>query len=48
MKKYKIAKRWGGGFGFGIWRSVYFPDVYCLKIWAVAVGPLTLYIWAAQ
>ena len=29
---------WWGGFGFGLWRSVY-PQG---PIWSVAVGPLTI------
>jgi hypothetical protein len=29
---------WFGGFGFGIWRSIY-PEG---PIWSIAIGPLTV------
>lgn len=36
----KTTLWWFGGFGFGVWRSVY-PQG---PIWSIAIGPLTILV----
>lgn len=36
---YSFGKDGSFGFGFGVWRVHYIPDI----IWTIALGPLTVY-----
>ncbi len=36
---YSFWKYGSGGFGFGVWRVNYIPQI----IWTIAIGPLTIY-----